>query len=39
MRKVPKNLSLSIEVVEELELEDNQSELVEKLLRDYYGLD
>jgi len=39
MRKVPKNLSLSMELVRELELEDNQSELVEKLLRDYYGLD
>ena len=38
MRKVAKNLNLSLEVVEELEQEDNQSEKVEELLRDEYGL-
>lgn len=38
MRKVPKNLSLSIEVVERLEDEDNQSEVVEELLREEYDL-
>ena len=39
MRKVNKTLSLPIDVVEQLEQEDNQSQLVERLLRDHYGMD
>jgi hypothetical protein len=39
MRKVNKTLSLPIDVVEQLEQEDNQSQLVENLLRDHYGMD
>lgn len=38
MRKVAKNLNLPLDVVEELEQEENQSEKVEQLLRDEYGL-
>jgi len=38
MRKVSKNLNLSIDVVEKLENEDNQSETVEELLREEYNL-
>ena len=37
-RKVNKTLSLPIEVAEELEREDNQSQVVEKLLRERYDL-
>jgi hypothetical protein len=36
-RKVPKTLSLDIEVAERLEEEDNQSEAVEAALREYWG--
>jgi len=38
MRKVAKNLNLPLDVVEALEQEENQSEKVEQLLRDEYGL-
>lgn len=38
MRRVPKNLSLPIDVAEELETEDNQSKVVEELLREKYDL-
>jgi len=37
--KAQKNMSLSVEVVEKLEQEDNQTALVEGLLRDHYGMD
>jgi len=38
MRKVAKNLSLSIDVVERLEEKENQSEYVESLLREEFDL-
>lgn len=38
MRKVNKTLSLPLDVVEELEGEENQSELVERLLREHYDV-
>lgn len=38
MRKVNKTLSLPLDVVEELEDEENQSELVERLLREHYDV-
>lgn len=38
MRKVQKTLNLPIDVVERLEQEDNQSDTVEKLLREKYDL-
>ncbi len=37
-RKVAKTLSLSVDVVEQLEAEDNQSQTVERLLREEYDL-
>jgi hypothetical protein len=37
-RKTDKNLSLSLDVVERLEEEDNQSQFVESLLREEYDL-
>jgi len=37
-RKTDKNLSLSIEVCERLEEEENQSQFVESLLREEYDL-
>lgn len=36
MRKTQKNLRLPIDVVDQLEEEDNQSETVEKALREYW---
>ena len=38
MRKVNKTLSLPLDVVEELEDEENQSRVVEDLLRERYDL-
>ena len=35
-RKVNKTLSLSLDVVEKLEEEDNQSETVEEALKEYW---
>jgi len=37
--KVNKTLSLSIDVASQLDGEDNQSQLVEELLREYYEID
>jgi hypothetical protein len=37
--KVQKNLNLDYEVVEALNQEDNQTALVEQLLREHYGLE
>jgi hypothetical protein len=37
--KAQKTLSLSLDVAQELNDEDNQSALVESLLREHYGLD
>lgn len=39
MRKVQKTLSLPLDVVEELEREENQSLVVERLLREHYGVE
>jgi hypothetical protein len=36
-RKVPKTLSLDIEIAEKLEEEENQSDTVEAALREYWG--
>lgn len=38
MRRVPKNLTLPVDVAERLEEEENQSELVEDLLRSEFDL-
>ena len=38
MRKVNKNLSLPLDVVEALEQEENQSKVVEEELRERYDL-
>lgn len=37
--KAQKNLSLDVEVVRKLENVDNQSALIESLLRDYFDMD
>jgi hypothetical protein len=37
--KVQKTLSLSLDVAQELDDEDNQSALVESLLRDHFDMD
>jgi len=37
-RKVQKTLNLSLDVVERLEQEQNQSEATEQALREYYDL-
>ena len=37
--KVQKNFSLSYEIAEQLNEEDNQTALIESLLRDHYDMD
>jgi hypothetical protein len=37
--KVQKNLNLEYEVVEKLNKEDNQTQLVESLLREHYDME
>jgi len=38
MRRVQKSLNLAVDVLDELEKEDNQSQKVEELLREEYDL-
>jgi len=36
--KVQKNLSLDLDVAQKLDDEENQTELVQRLLREHYGM-
>jgi len=37
--KAQKNLNLDVEIVEKLNEEDNQTKLIESLLREHYGME